>query len=45
MKTVRQLCQKCSEETKLVKRHREGTGQDLKDWINQNKSQIALLGI
>lgn len=48
MKTVRELCKKCNEETRTIKRMRDGSGGgnvDLKDWINIQKSQIALLGI
>jgi dynein heavy chain len=48
MKSVRELCKKCNEETRTIKRMRDGSGGgnvDLKDWINANKSQIALLGI
>jgi dynein heavy chain len=48
MKSIRELCRKCNEETRTIKRMRDGSGGgnvDLKDWINVNKSQIALLGI
>jgi dynein heavy chain len=46
MKTIREKCRKCSEETKTLNRFEGATGGgDIKAWIEAQESQIALLGI
>ena len=32
-KTIREKCKKCNEELGAVKRFRDGTGRDIKEWI------------